>query len=84
MDFVNVLRGLRKSRSDAKLGLGPGRKARGGEQPRALQGGQGGAIQEEALAPSLHSPPPPARDIYSTIQGKESSPIHTSIQSELI
>ena len=70
MDFVNVLRGLKKSRSEAKLGLSDrlsvGRKS---SKTRIKTGGGGGApigdIPEDSTAPSLHSPPPPARQPYS-------------------
>jgi len=71
MDFVNVLRGLKKSRSEAKLGLSDrlsvGRKS---SKTRIKTGGGGGGapigdIPEDSTAPSLHSPPPPARHPYS-------------------
>ena len=71
MDFVNVLRGLKKSRSEAKLGLSDrlsvGRKS---SKTRIKSGGGGGGapigdIPEDSTAPSLHSPPPPARHPYS-------------------
>ena len=74
MDFVNVLRGLKKSRSEAKLGLSDrlsvGRKS---SKTRIKTGGGGGGgggapigdIPEDSAAPSLHSPPPPARQPYS-------------------
>ena len=71
MDFVNVLRGLKKSRSEAKLGLSDrlsvGRKS---SKTRIKTGGGGGGapigdIPEDSTAPSLHSPPPAARHPYS-------------------
>ena len=71
MDFVNVLRGLKKSRSEAKLGLSDrltvGRKS---SKTRIKSGGGGGTpigdIPEDSTAPSLHSPlHSPARQPYS-------------------
>ena len=71
MDFVNVLRGLKKSRSEAKLGLSDrltvGRKS---SKTRIKSGGRGGTpigdIPEDSTAPSLHSPlHSPARQPYS-------------------
>ena len=68
MDFVNVLRGLKKSRSEAKLGLtdrlSVGRKS---SKTRIKSGGGApiGDIPEDSTAPSLHSPPPPARQPFS-------------------
>ena len=71
MDFVNVLRGLKKSRSEAKLGLSDrltvGRKS---SKTRIKSGGGGGTpigdIPEDSTAPSLHSPlHSPARQPFS-------------------
>ena len=71
MDFVNVLGGLKKSRSEAKLGLSDrltvGRKS---SKTRIKSGGGGGTpigdIPEDSTAPSLHSPlHSPARQPYS-------------------
>ena len=71
MDFVNVLRGLKKSRSEAKLGLSDrltvGRKS---SKTRIKSGGGGGTpigdIPEDSTAPSLHNPlHSPARQPYS-------------------
>ena len=71
MDFVNVLRGLKKSRSEAKLGLSDRLTVtRKSSKTRIKSGGGGGTpigdIPEDSTAPSLHSPlHSPARQPYS-------------------
>ena len=82
MDFVNVLRGLKKSRSEAKLGFGDrlsvGRKSSKGRSKACLAKAapEFVGIPEDKpapslhspikAAPSLHSPPAPARDAQQT------------------